>query len=765
MRVFRYLKGYVNLAVMVAILLLIQAFCDLSLPEYTSKIIDTGIQNQGIEHVLPEKIKEEEFTYAEIFMKEEEISKWESAYKKQEETYVRKQLSEETMEKYDELFSIPLIASYQMSSVEQKEFFSQLEKQMGMEPGSLTVEQVQQILGKMGMTYEPRERKTKKGTEYYVDERPILLGMIAGGNTEIKENMIAARDNMEEKFSSMGESLVQSTAISYTVKQEKACGIDVNRKQTTYLWQAGAKMLAMALLMAVASVLVSLLASKIGAGVGRDLRGKLYTKIMSFSAGEMDRFSTASLITRSTNDVQQIQMVEVMLLRMVLYAPIIGLGGIIKVINTKSGMGWIIVVAVVALFAVIMFLLKLAMPKFKKMQVLVDRVNLVSREILTGLPVIRAFSREKKEEERFEDANVALTRNMLFTNRVMMFMMPCMMFIMFGVSVLIVWVSAGKIDQGTIQVGTMTAFITYAMQIVMAFLMLTMLSVFLPRATVASERIDEVLETPLSIEDTPDAEELHNHSGEVVFEDVAFSYPGGEEKVLDHISFTAKPGEVTAIIGGTGSGKSTLINLIPRFYDVTEGRITVGGKDVRKITQGSLREQIGYVPQKGVLFSGTIASNLKYGKKDATREQVEEAVRIAQAKEIVEGKADGYDSHIAQGGSNVSGGQKQRFSIARAIVKNPKIYIFDDSFSALDYKTDAALRRELSEKTKDATVFIVAQRISTILHANQIIVLDEGRIAGIGTHQQLLKNCETYREIAASQLSEEELEQTGKEEK
>lgn len=765
MRVFRYLKGYVNLAVMVAILLLIQAYCDLSLPEYTSKIIDTGIQNQGIEHVLPEKIKEEEFFYAEIFMKEEEISKWESAYKKQEGTYVRKELSEETMEKYDELFSIPLIASYQMSSVEQKEFFSQLEKQMGMETGSLTVEQVQQILGKMGMTYEPRERKTKKGTEYYVDERPILLGMIAGGNTEIKENMIAARDNMEEKFSSMGESLVQSTAISYTVKQEKACGIDVNRKQTTYLWQAGAKMLAMALLMAVASVLVSLLASKIGAGVGRDLRGKLYTKIMSFSAGEMDRFSTASLITRSTNDVQQIQMVEVMLLRMVLYAPIIGLGGIIKVVNTKSGMGWIIVVAVVALFAVIMFLLKLAMPKFKKMQVLVDRVNLVSREILTGLPVIRAFSREKKEEERFEDANVALTRNMLFTNRVMMFMMPCMMFIMFGVSVLIVWVSAGKIDQGTIQVGTMTAFITYAMQIVMAFLMLTMLSVFLPRATVASERIDEVLETPLSIEDTPDAEELNNHSGEVVFEDVAFSYPGGEEKVLDHISFTAKPGEVTAIIGGTGSGKSTLINLIPRFYDVTEGRITVGGKDVRKITQGSLREQIGYVPQKGVLFSGTIASNLKYGKKDATREQVEEAVRIAQAKEIVEGKADGYDSHIAQGGSNVSGGQKQRFSIARAIVKNPKIYIFDDSFSALDYKTDAALRRELSEKTKDATVFIVAQRISTILHANQIIVLDEGRIAGIGTHQQLLKNCETYREIAASQLSEEELEQTGKEEK
>lgn len=765
MRVFRYLKGYVNLAVMVAILLLVQAFCDLSLPEYTSKIIDTGIQNKGVEHVLPEKIEKEEFIYAQIFMKDGEISKWESAYKKQGGTYVRKELTEETMEWYDKLFGIPLIASYQMGSVNQKEFFAQLEKQMGMEAGSLTVEQVQQIFEKMGMTYKPRKKKTKKGIEYYVDQRPMIQGMIAAGNTELKENMIAVREKMEEKFDAMGDSLVKATAISYTIAQEKACGVDVNKKQTIYLWQAGARMLAMALLMAAASVLVSLLAAKIGAGVGRDLRGRLYEKIMSFSAGEMDRFSTASLITRSTNDVQQIQMVEVMLLRMVLYAPIIGMGGIIKVVNTKSGMGWIIVVAVAALFAVIMFLLRLAMPKFKKMQMLVDRVNLVSREILTGLPVIRAFSREKREEERFEDANVALTRNMLYTNRVMMFMMPCMMFIMFGVSVLIVWVSAGKIDQGTIQVGTMTAFITYAMQIVMAFLMLTMLSVFLPRATVASERIDEVLETPLSIEDVSDAKVLQQHSGEVVFEDVGFRYPGGDEEVLEHISFTARPGEVTAIIGGTGSGKSTLINLIPRFYDVTEGRITVGGKDIRGLTQESLREQIGYVPQKGVLFSGTIASNLKYGKKDATREQVEEAVRIAQAKEIVEGKKDGYNSHIAQGGSNVSGGQKQRFSIARAIVKNPKIYIFDDSFSALDYKTDATLRRELSQKTREATVFIVAQRISTILHANQIIVLDEGRIAGIGTHQQLLKSCETYREIAASQLSEDELEETGKEEK
>ena len=455
--------------------------------------------------------------------------------------------------------------------------------------------------------------------------------------------------------------------------------------------------------------------------------------------------------------MQQIQMVETMLLRMIIYAPIIGIGGIIKVIQTGSGMGWIIVLAVVLLFALVMALLKLAMPKFKKMQTLVDRINLISREILTGLSVIRAFGREKREEERFEEANTALTRNMLFTNRVMTFMMPCMMFIMYGISILIVWVAAGKIDQGTIQVGTMTAFITYAMQIVMAFLMLTMLSVMAPRASVAAERIDEVLEAKILIQDKEGAKETKIQHGVVEFQDVSFAYPGGDENVIEHISFTAGTGKVTAIIGGTGSGKSTLVNLIPRFYDVTSGKITIDGEDIREITQKSLRDAIGYVPQKGVLFSGTIASNLKYGKEDATQKQIEEAISIAQAKEIVDGKKDGYNSTIAQGGSNVSGGQKQRFSIARAIVKEPKIYIFDDSFSALDYKTDAVLRKELSKKTKSATVLIVAQRISTILHADQIIVLEEGKIAGIGTHRELMENCSVYQEIAASQLSEGDL--------
>jgi ATP-binding cassette subfamily B protein len=544
---------------------------------------------------------------------------------------------------------------------------------------------------------------------------------------------------------------------------EQAAGIDVDKKQTNYLWTAGAKMLLVALLMAATTVLVCLFAAQVGAGVGRDLRGRIYEKVMRFSDAEMNRFSTASLITRSTNDVQQIQMVATMLLRMIIYAPILGIGGIIKVIQTGSGMGWIIVLAVVLVVAVVLILLKAAMPKFKIMQKLVDRINLVSREILTGLSVIRAFGREKKEEERFEDANVALTKNMLFTNRVMTFMMPCMMFIMYGISILIVWVSADKIDQGTIQVGTMTAFITYAMQIVMSFLMLTMLSVMAPRAAVAAERMDEVLATEVLIRDAEDAEETAVAQGVIRFENVSFAYPGSSENVIDNISFTAETGQVTAVIGGTGSGKSTLVNLIPRFYDVTSGRILVDGKDIRSMAQKSLRAAIGYVPQKGVLFSGTIASNLRYGKEDATQEQIEEAIAIAQAKEIVDGKEDGYNSPIAQGGSNVSGGQKQRFSIARAIVKEPKIYIFDDSFSALDYKTDAMLRKELAKKTKNATVLIVAQRISTILHADQIIVLEEGKIAGIGTHQQLMESCSVYQEIAASQLSESDLSQLSKE--
>ena len=760
LRIFQYLKKYLPTVGIIIVLLLVQAFCDLSLPQYTSDIIDTGIQNKGVEHVLPEKIRTEEYQYVQLFMKSSEQKDFQKAYKKDGKYYVRKDLKKATLEKLDDQLAVAFIANAQLSSVEKSSFFEQLEQQQNLPKGSLKEEQVQGMFTKMGIPYQVTtktiKQKGKKVKVEYIDERPVFAAMINSGAMDQKM-LLTMRSKMEKKFDTLGESMVKSTAITSTIAEEKKTGIDIDARQTGYLWIAGAKMLCMAFLMAASAIMAGFFSARVGAGIGKELRGKMYEKVMSFSDAEMNRFSTASLITRSTNDIQQIQMVETMVLRMILYAPIIGIGGIIKVLSTKSGMEWIIVVAVITLVAVVMVLMSIAMPRFKKMQILVDKINLVAREILTGLPVIRAFGREKKEEERFDDANVALTKNMLFTNRVMTFMMPLMMFIMYGVSILIVWVSADKINTGTIQVGTMTAFITYSMQIVMAFLMITMFSVMLPRASVSAERIDEVLNTKVSIEDRPGTKTIPVANGEVAFEHVSFAYPGAKENVLEDISFVAKTGQTTAIIGGTGSGKTTLVNLIPRFFDVTKGKVTVDGTDIREMSQESLREAIGYVPQKGVLFSGTIDSNLRYGKEDATKEQVMEAARIAQAKEIIDGKKDGLDSAIAQGGSNVSGGQKQRFSIARAIVKDPKIYIFDDSFSALDYKTDAVLRQELSKKTKDAAVIIVAQRISTILHAEQIIVLDEGKVAGIGTHQELFDHCAVYREIAESQLSEADL--------
>lgn len=527
--------------------------------------------------------------------------------------------------------------------------------------------------------------------------------------------------------------------------------------QISYLISAGLKMLGIALLMGIVTVLVGLLASRVGAGVGRDLREKVFGKVIRFSNAEIDKFSTASLITRSTNDIQQVQMVSTMLLRMVLFAPIMGVGGILKVIGTGAGMGWIIALAVMVLIGFVMLLVSITMPKFKIMQTLVDRVNLVSREILTGLSVIRAFGREKREEERFDEANRELTKTQLFTNRMMSVMMPGMMIIMNGTAILITWVAAKKIDMGAIQVGAMTAFITYAMQIVMSFLMLTMMSIMLPRAGVAAERIDEVLKTKSTIEDKKEAETFEMERGVVRYDHVYFTYPDAKADVLTDIDFVAKPGEVTAIIGSTGCGKSTLVNLLPRFYDVRKGAITIDGKDIRDMKMKDLRENIGFVPQKGVLFSGTITSNLKFGKHDATEREIEEAAEIAQAMEFIEEKKDKFDSAIAQGGSNVSGGQKQRLAIARAIVKKPKILVFDDSFSALDMKTDAVLRKALMEKVKDSTLLIVAQRISTIIHADRILVLDEGRIVGMGTHEELLKNCEVYEQIARSQLSAKEL--------
>ncbi len=562
---------------------------------------------------------------------------------------------------------------------------------------------------------------------------------------------------MKNTIDTMGSSLVKTTGIAYAIACDKAAGVDVDKIQKTYLVYAGLKMVGMALLMGVVTVLVGFFASKVAAGIGMTLRENVFKKVVGFSNAEMDRFSTASLITRSTNDIQQIQMVSVMLLRMVAYAPILGIGGVLKVVQTGAGMGWIIVLAIIVIIGYVLLLMSSAMPKFKLMQKLVDRINLVSREILTGLSVIRAFGREDTEEERFDAANKDLTKTTLFTNRVMTFMMPGMMMIMNVLTVGIVWFGAKKIDAGSMQVGAMTAFITYAMMIVMSFLMLTMMSIMLPRAAVAAERIDEVIQTESSIVDIDEPETLTTHNGRIAFEHVCFRYPGATEDVLHDIDFVAEPGKTTAIIGSTGCGKSTLVNLIPRLYDVTDGKITLDGKDIRRIAMSDLREEIGYVPQKGILFSGTIASNLRFGKGDATEEEIERAADIAQATEFIDVKEDRYDSAIAQGGSNVSGGQKQRLAIARAIAKNPKICIFDDSFSALDLKTDAALRGALSENVTDSTIIIVAQRISTILHAEQILVLDEGRIVGKGTHEELLEHCEVYRQIAESQLSASEL--------
>ena len=565
-------------------------------------------------------------------------------------------------------------------------------------------------------------------------------------------------DKMKDQMDDMPDTIIEQAGISYIKTAYEDLGMDMNQIQFHYLFVTGGKMLALALLGMLASVLVGLLASRVGASTGRDLRGKVFRKVVGFSNNEFDQFSTASLITRSTNDIQQIQMLIVMLLRIVLYAPLIAIGGIYKVFQTNVSMSWIIALAAILIVLVVSVLFIVAMPKFKIMQQLVDKLNLVTREILTGLSVIRAFSTEKHEEERFDKANRDLTKTNLFVNRAMTFMMPVMMVVMNAISVLIVWTGAHGINDGQMQVGDMMAFIQYTMQIIMGFLMLCMISVMLPRAAVAAERVDEVLTSKTIIKDPEQPKHLPKKTeGVLKFNHVSFKYPGADEDVLEDIDFTAHPGQTTAIIGSTGSGKSTLVNLIPRFYDVTEGSITLDGIDIREMTQQELRSKLGYVPQKGVLFSGTIGSNIMFGNPDGNEQDMEEAAKIAQATEFIDTKSKKYDSTISQGGGNVSGGQKQRLSIARAIAKHPKLFVFDDSFSALDYKTDVALRKALKEKTSDSTVLIVAQRISTILHAEQIIVLDDGKIAGVGTHQELLKNCEVYQQIAASQLSEAEL--------
>lgn len=760
-KIFKNMLPYRKAVIIIIALLFVQAWCDLSLPSYTSDIIDVGIQNSGVEHIVPEKLTKSEFKAAQFIMTDDEADLWKGLYKADGEFYKLKDKSSKELDEADEKLNLPLIMNYQMSTLEVSSFKKTIANQMGKKESELenvSVEQLGESLGVKLKSFK-QEKEDDDGNKVKVDcvdARPFFAGMMQSGKMD-KKSILSMRDKMSDTIDAMGSSLVKSMGVAYAVSCDKAAGIDVDHIQKSYLLFAGLKMLGMALLMGVVTVLVGFFASRVGAGIGMTLREKVFKNVVGFSNAEMDKFSTASLITRSTNDIQQIQMVSVMLLRMVAYAPILGIGGVLKVVQTGAGMGWIIVLAIAVILGYVMVLMSAAMPKFKLMQKLVDNINLVSREILTGLSVIRAFGREKKEEERFDEANKDLTKTMLFTNRVMTFMMPGMMMIMNILTVGIVWFGAKKIDGGNMQVGAMTAFITYAMMIVMSFLMLTMMSIMLPRAAVAAERIDEVVRTESSIKDADEPEKLTSHDGVISFEHVNFKYPGAEEDVLHDIDFVARPGETTAIIGSTGCGKSTLVNLIPRLYDVSDGKILLDGKDIRNISMSDLREEIGFVPQKGVLFSGTIASNLRFGNDDATDEEIKKAARIAQATEFIEAKDDKYESSISQGGSNVSGGQKQRLAIARAIAKNPKIFIFDDSFSALDLKTDAALRKALSENVKDSTVIIVAQRISTILHAEQILVLDDGKVVGKGTHEQLLKDCEVYREIAKSQLSAKEL--------
>lgn len=741
---FKYAASYWKAMIAIMLILFVQAYCDLSLPAYTSNIVNVGIQQGGIEDEIPEQIAREEMDKLLLFVSEEDGQKVMDAYEEDTESYekdayvLKESVSgdEEQMKELQDILKLPMMMT------------------TGFESGSDMTKEVESQL----------KSSLPDGTVSEDTTIFDIMKMLPG------EQRTAMVEKMGEQMDDLPDTILDQAAVSYCKSVYQDLGMDMEKIQTGYLAKTGGMMIALAFLGMAASVLVGFLASRVGASAGRDLRGRVFHKVVGFSNHEFNQFSTASLITRSTNDIQQIQMLIVMLLRMVLYAPILAIGGVFQVMKTNVSMSWIIGLAVIIIACMVLLLFVVAMPKFKMLQKLVDKLNLVTREILTGLSVIRAFSTEKHEEKRFDDANVELTKTNLFVNRAMTFMMPAMMLVMNGVSVLIVWTGAHGISDGQMQVGDMMAFIQYTMQIIMGFLMLCMISIMLPRAAVAADRVEEVLKSETIICD-PERPEVLPEQGEgaLSFDHVSFKYPGADEDVLQDITFTARPGQTTAIIGSTGSGKSTLVNLIPRFYDVTEGKITLDGIDIRDIKQHDLREKLGYVPQKGVLFSGNIASNIMFGNQDGTEEEMKEAAEIAQATEFIETKPEGYESPIAQGGSNVSGGQKQRLSIARAIAKHPQVFIFDDSFSALDYKTDVTLRHALAEKTRESTVLIVAQRISTILHAEQILVLDDGKIVGKGTHAELLKNCEVYREIAESQLSRAELESAvqtdGKEEK
>lgn len=717
-KMFHYMKERWYYIVMIVALLFVQAFCDLSLPDYTSKIINVGIQQKGVEDGVPETIREESMDKLLLFLEQEEAEEVLDAYKNKDGIYKLQFVTEEEREELNQILGIPELVVTGLSDEESEET-KKIKEQMKL----------------------PKE----------ADLFQVFQSMP-------KEQLETMTEEMKKELEEMPDSIVTQSAVLFVEQEYEAQDIDMDKLQMEYILMSGVKMLGLAFLAMAAAIAVTFLSARVAAVLGRNLRNSIYRKVISFSGRELNQFSTASLITRSTNDVQQVQMLFTLLFRIVLYAPILGIGGVYKVFQTDASMTWILALAVVVIMLFVVLLFRIAMPKFTRLQFLIDELNLVSREILTGVPVVRAFSREKHEEERFEEANARLTKTNLFVNRCMTFMMPVMMLLMNGVTVLIVWNGAHAVNEGSMQVGNMMAFMQYAMQIIMAFLMITMMSIMIPRANVAAKRINEVMETQVSIQDSQEAEAVQeDKKGQIVFDHVSFAYPGADEKTLHDIDFTARKGETVAFIGSTGSGKSTLVNLIPRFFDVTEGRILVDGVDIRNLKLHDLRERIGYVPQKAVLFSGTIDSNIRYGKEEATEAEVKKAAQIAQAWEFIEEKEDGVDSAIAQGGTNVSGGQKQRLSIARAIAKEPEIYIFDDSFSALDYKTDVVLRRALKKETKDATTLIVAQRISTILHADKILVLDEGRVVGQGTHRELLNSCEVYRQIAMSQLSEEEL--------
>ena len=743
LKVLKNLKESFLLVVAIIILLCIQAVADLNLPDFTSKIVNTGIQQGGIEYAVPDVITSKNFENLMYFTENDEQIK--SYYELMEK-------NEDNLEDYPELENQDIYKLKNISKTEKENLETLIAKPLAIFYQLENGEIANSI--KQGML----ENVQEDSIEYQEIEQTDIMDLIKQMPDSPKEVILNKIDSM---ISQMSDSIINQAAIQAVKAEYSNIGIDLNKIQNNYIFMVGLQMTGVALISMASAVTIMFLSSRVAAKLGKTLREKLFKKVLSFSTAEFNRFSTASLITRSTNDVQQIQQLITMLFRVLVYAPIIGIGGVLRVIRTGTlSMAWVIALAVVLIIAIVIVLFIVAMPKFKKMQDLIDRLNLVAREILTGLPVIRAFNTQKREEKRFDEANTNLMKNSIFVNKAMSLMMPSMMFIMQAIMLLIIWVGGHNVDAGIMQVGDMMAFLQYTMQIVMAFLMISIISILLPRASVSANRINEVLETEPEIKDKP-IEELQkfdeSKKGLVEFKNVSFRYPDADTEILEDIDFTAEAGKTTAIIGSTGSGKSTLVNLIPRFYDVTGGELLIDGVNIKNVSQKDLRSRIGFVPQKGVLFSGTIESNIKYGKDNISDDEMEKAASIAQATEFIEKKEEGYNSPIAQGGNNVSGGQKQRLSIARALAIDPEIYVFDDSFSALDLKTDKALREALNTQTENKTVIIVAQRISTIMNADKIIVLEEGKIVGKGTHEELLKNCETYRQIALSQLSEEEL--------